>query len=87
MIRPIVNWKERPRYKIAEHINTLVNKTLMLPNVFNVQNSHNLSQSLINTNTDKNMKLCSFDIHNTYINNRNYELKNVIKTSWTMIIT
>jgi hypothetical protein len=42
-IPPVVNWKESPGYKIVKHINALLNKTLMLPNVFNVQNSPDLS--------------------------------------------
>lgn len=31
-MRPIVKWKNSPGYKLAKHINTLLNKTLSLPN-------------------------------------------------------
>jgi hypothetical protein len=40
----------------------------MLPYSFNVQNSHNLAQSLSNIEMDKNIKLCSFDIENMFTN-------------------
>jgi hypothetical protein len=79
LVWPIVNWKESPGCKIAKHTDTLLNKTLMFPNVFNVQNSHNLSQSLINTKTDRNMKLCSFDIESMYTNIPTTEINNIIK--------
>jgi hypothetical protein len=48
-IRPIVNWKESPGYKIAKHINTLLSETLKLPIAFNVKNTYQLTQALKNT--------------------------------------
>jgi hypothetical protein len=77
--RPIVNRKGSPGYKTAKHLNTLLSETLKLPKAFNIQNSHHLTQSLINTKIDKNTKLCSFDIENMYTNIPNSELKNIIK--------
>jgi hypothetical protein len=78
-IRPIVNWKERRRYKICKHLNTILNKTLTLPNSFKVQNSYSLAQSLRNIKIDKNTKLCLFDIENRYTNIPMLELKDIIK--------
>jgi hypothetical protein len=38
-IRPIVNWKGSPGYKLAMHLAKLLKYTIQLPNVFNMQNS------------------------------------------------
>jgi hypothetical protein len=78
-LRPIVNWKESPGYKVGKHINTLLKRVLTLSHSFNVQNSHSLAQSLSNIETDANTKLCSFDIENMYMNIPNSELVNIIK--------
>jgi hypothetical protein len=78
-IRPIVNWKGSPGYKLCKHLNTLLNNTLILPYTFKVQNSHSIIQSLQNIEIDENTKLCSFDIENMYTNIPTSELKNVIK--------
>jgi hypothetical protein len=78
-IRPIVNWKESPGYKLAKHIKTILNNIIKMPNIFNIQNSHHLSQSLMNTKIDTNMKLCSFDTENMYTNIPITEIKNIIK--------
>jgi hypothetical protein len=76
-IRPIVNWKNSPGYKSAKHIDTLLNKTLSLPNAFNVQNSYNLTQSQANNERDENIKLCSFDIKDIFTNISTTKFENI----------
>jgi hypothetical protein len=77
-IRPIVNGKESPGYKIAKHITTILSKTLKLPKAFNIKNTYHLTQSLKNTTINENTKLCSFDIKNMYTNILTNELKYII---------
>jgi hypothetical protein len=67
-IRPIVNWKNSPGYKLAKYLEKLLKNTTQLPNVFNVQNSETLMHNLKQINTHANMKTCSFDIKNMYTN-------------------
>jgi hypothetical protein len=61
-IRPIVNWKNSPGYKLAVHLVKLVKRTIQLPNVFNLPNSEKLMHSLKQKNIQPNIKMCSFDI-------------------------
>jgi hypothetical protein len=45
-IRPIVNWKNSPGYKLAVHLVKLLEHTIQLPNVFNIlTNSMELSKT------------------------------------------
>jgi hypothetical protein len=60
-IRPIVNWKGSPGYKLAKYLNTILNATLQLSSVFNVQNSSTLGHLLKQVQIDKNTRLRSFD--------------------------
>jgi hypothetical protein len=82
-IRPIVNWKNSPGYRLAGYLVKLLKHTIQLPNVFNVQNSEALMHSLKQTNTHFNIKMCSFDIKNMYTNIPLDELINIIHTTLT----
>jgi hypothetical protein len=82
-IRPIVNWKNSPGYKLAKYLEKLLKNTMQLPNAFNVQNSETLMHSLKQINTHKNIKMCSFDIKNMYTNIPLNELTNIIHTTLT----
>jgi hypothetical protein len=68
-----------PGYKLGKYLNTLLNNALILPYIYNVQKSHNLTQLLQHIEIDENTKLCSFDIENMYTNIPTLELKNIIK--------
>jgi hypothetical protein len=74
-IRPTINWTDSPRYKVAKLINTLLNTTLQLPNVYNIPNTSNLIQSLNNININTNTKLCSFDIVHMHTSIATMEVK------------
>jgi hypothetical protein len=80
-IRPIVNWKDSPGYKLAKHLAKLLKHTIQLPNVFNVKNSKALMQSLSQSNVQPGTKVCSFDIKNMYTNIPINELYDVIQES------
>jgi hypothetical protein len=43
-IRPIINWRNEPAYKLAKTLNTLFHFHIPLPNVFNVKNSIQLQK-------------------------------------------
>jgi hypothetical protein len=67
-IRPVVNWKNAPAYKIAKKFAQHISTYLPLPFTFNVKNSQHLITDLgeVQWNNDSNM--VSFDITNMYTN-------------------
>jgi hypothetical protein len=67
-IRPIVNWKDSPSYKLAKFITLKLKEIIQLPNAYNIQNSINLIKNLNKLKINENIKLCSFDITNMYTN-------------------
>jgi hypothetical protein len=78
-IRPIINWTDSLRYKVAKLINKLLNTTLQLPNAFNIPNTSNLIQLLNIININRNTKFCSFDIVTMYTSIPTMEVKQIIK--------
>jgi hypothetical protein len=54
-IRPIVNWKNSPAYKIAKNFNKILQNILQLPHTFNVKNLQE-SKSYKLTKTGKDSK-------------------------------
>jgi hypothetical protein len=77
-IRPIVNWRESPGYKLAKYMSTRLSEKLQLPYVYNVKDSIELIHNLENLQIDENTKLCSFDITNMYTNIPINETKHII---------
>jgi hypothetical protein len=77
-IWPIVNWKNCPAYKVAKHLNKILQDTLQLPHTFNEKNSNALIHTLTQTTVDEYTKLCSFDIENMYTNVPITDVKNTI---------
>jgi hypothetical protein len=57
-IRPIVNWKGSPGYKLAAHLAKLLKYTIQLPIVFNIRNSETLMQNLRQTKVKPGTKIC-----------------------------
>jgi hypothetical protein len=45
-IRPIVNWKDSPSYKLAKFLSEKLKDIIQLPNIYNIQNSINLIHNL-----------------------------------------
>jgi hypothetical protein len=78
-IRPTVNWKNSPGYKLAQLVSSTLSTTLQLPYTFNINNTLSLMQSLNNIEINSNTKLCSFDITNMYTNIPTTELTTIIK--------
>jgi hypothetical protein len=67
-IRPITNWRNAPAYELAKHLTKTLQRHLQLPYTYNVQNSVQLMTELQAIKNNKDMRLCSFDIENMYMN-------------------
>jgi hypothetical protein len=76
-IRPIVNWRNSPGYKVAKHLATQLSDRLSLPYIYNVKDSIELMQNLERLHINDNTKLCSFDITNMYTNTSINEAKHI----------
>jgi hypothetical protein len=77
-IRPIVNWKNAPAYKLAQLLIKKLNTYIPLPYVYNVRNSTHLINDLNNIPVTPDLKLVSFDICNTYPNIPTKELPHIL---------
>jgi hypothetical protein len=67
LIRPIVNWKEAPAYKLAKMLTKRLGILIPLPYISNIKNSIQLVEDLLSILFDKDLKLISFVIENMYI--------------------
>jgi hypothetical protein len=77
-IRPTVNWRNSPGYKLAVHVSKILKQKIRLPNTFNVQNSKMLMNDLKQLEVHLNIKACSFDIKNMYTSIPIDKLTNII---------
>jgi hypothetical protein len=78
-IRPIINWQSAPAYKLAKHLNQLIQLYIPLPNAFNIKNPAQLIEDLLEIPYKQRMKLVYFDIENMYPNIPFKELIHIIK--------
>jgi peptide methionine sulfoxide reductase MsrA len=78
-IRPVINWKNAPAYKIASFLTKIIREYITLPNTFNIQNTMNLIAELNNININHNTRIRSFDITNMYTNIPLNTLVNIIQ--------
>jgi hypothetical protein len=78
-IRPIVNWKSAPAYKLAKMLskNSIYTSPPPVPYTFNVKNAAHLKNDLLEIPYDQNLKFASFDITNMY---SNLPINELIKT-------
>jgi hypothetical protein len=67
-IRPIINWKNAPAYRLAQFTTDLIKRTVPLPFTFNVNNSVQLMEDLQEITITANTRLASFDITDMYTN-------------------
>jgi hypothetical protein len=82
-IRPIINWKNAPAYKLPKTLNTLLQFHIPLPNVFNVKNSIHLMEDLTDFPCTGTIKFASFDIENMYPNIPTDELISIVQNMST----
>jgi hypothetical protein len=67
-IRPVINWRNAPAYKLAKMLTKKLRTHIPLPYTFNVKNSVHLIEDLSNITFSSNLQLVSFDITNMYSN-------------------
>ena len=78
-IRPIVNWRDAPAYKMAKSLNKLIQLHIPLPNAFNITSPTQLISELLNIPYIPGIKLASFDIENMYSNIPTNEIIPIIR--------
>ena len=67
-IRLVINNMNAPTYKIAKHLEGILNKHLTLNNHYNVNNSTNLVTDLTKLKLKQNHKLLTYDIKDLHVN-------------------
>jgi hypothetical protein len=77
-IRPIINWKNEPACELAKQLTETLHNYLKLPYTYNVCNSNHLMTELKTIELDSNIRMCSFDIENTYTNIPRNDIINII---------
>jgi len=80
-IRPIVNWKTAPAYKLAKLLTKILQTYIPLPYSFNVKNTVQLIDDLTDIPYNQKLRLASFDISNMNKNIPTEELIKIIKTA------
>jgi len=80
LIRPVINWQNAPAYKLAKLLANKLQIYLPLSNAFNVKNSVQLIDDLLNIPFDPNLQFVSFDITNMFSNVPTEDLINIINS-------
>jgi hypothetical protein len=86
-IRPVVNWRGAPAYKLSKLFTQTINNITPLPNALNIRNTTELVADLQKTPMRPHYKLASLDISNLYSNipiqDTKTILSNILKHSET----
>jgi hypothetical protein len=80
-IRPIVNWRHAPAYKLARLFKDKIHQLSPLPNTFNLKNTKELIQKLEDTPWPPHFKLESLDIKNLYPSIPTKETKTILEST------
>jgi hypothetical protein len=67
-ICPVINWKQAPAYKLAQHLTHILTTYIPLPNAFIIKNSMHLINDLTHVPYNSYLRLTSPDINNMYAN-------------------
>jgi hypothetical protein len=78
-IRPVINWKYAPAYKVAKMLAKKLQVYIPLPYTFNVKNTTHLIEELKKIPFSHNLRWASFDITNMYTNIPTGELTRIIE--------
>jgi hypothetical protein len=78
-IRPIVNWRNAPAYKLSRLLTTKIRQFALLPYAFNVKNSTELIRELKQTPITPTTMFASLDITDMYSNIPCNETKQILK--------
>jgi len=77
-IRPVVNWKNAPAYRLSKLFTEKIHRLTPLPSAFNVKNTQGLIQNLKDALLLPCHSLASLDITNMYSNIPIVETKNIM---------
>ena len=80
-IRPVVNWRGAPAYKLARLFTQKIKQLAPLPNRHNVDNTRDVIKNLNDTSTLPHYTLASLDITNLYTNFPVAETRNIISNT------
>jgi hypothetical protein len=83
-IRPIINWKHAFAYELAKYLKQILYNHLHLPYVYNIRHSVHLITDLQNIEISDNIRMCSFNIKNMYINIPKLDNINIINNTLNM---
>jgi hypothetical protein len=78
-IRPVVNWRNAPAYKLSRLFTDKIHHTAPLPNAFNIKNTQHLIQELNSTPLLPHYSLASLDITNLYPSIPVSETKTIVR--------
>ena len=78
-IRPVINNRSAPSYKLAKHLTKILNHYFTLNNHYNVTNSTNLAHDLSQLKIHENHKMITFDVKDLYVNIPINETLNILK--------
>ena len=67
-IRPIINNRQAPTYKIARYINKRLQNLINLPNEYNAKNSIEIAKELTTLQINESMNMITLDIKDMYVN-------------------
>jgi len=78
-IRPVVNWRSAPAYKIAKMFTEKIHRLTPLPNAFNIRNTQHFLQNIKDIPLKPHHCLASLDITNLYSNIPITETKTILR--------
>ena len=78
-ILPSVNWKHAPVYKLARMLSRNLDTFIPLPHAFNIKNTIQLMNDLLDNHFDQDLKFVSVNIMNIYSNIPITELIKIIE--------
>jgi len=67
-IRPVVNWRNAPAYRLPKLYTENIHRLAPMPNAFNIKNTHDLPRNIKDTPLLPHHSLASLDITNLYSN-------------------
>ena len=66
-IRPIINNRQAPAYKIARYVNKRLQNLINIPNEYNAKNSMEIAKELTALQINENMNMITLDIKDMYM--------------------
>ena len=78
-IRPVINNRTTPAYKLAKYITKILSQHITMYNQYVITNSINLANDLTKLELHENHNLITFDIKDLYVNIPVSETLNIVK--------